>query len=127
MRKHPAAGRNVGNHVLAEIVRRTRVAGVAYQLFVKELGIEHVNSHAGQGLARLPRYRLRLRRLFGEAGHAAIPIDAHDTEGARVLQRHFHAPHRHIGPAGHVKCDHAAIVHLVDVVAREHEHVFWRM
>ena len=44
----PAVFYDMGNDVLAEIMARVRVIGVAPQFVEQEIGIEDVDSHAGQ-------------------------------------------------------------------------------
>ena len=68
-----------------------------------------------------------LRGLFFEAHHAPIPIDAHHAKRAGVRERHLRAPDRQVRLARDVKREHSAIVHLVNVVTGEHQHVLRRM
>ena len=73
---------------------------------------------------RAARHGGRIGRFFDEAGHAAVFVDVHHAEGHRFHARHLDAADRAIGAAFRVVRDHARVVHLVDVVAGQHDDVF---
>ena len=67
--------------------------------------------------------RIRLGGLFRKA-RDAVPLGGGEhAEVARLARRHLHHAHRDVGALLHVVGDHRAIVHLVDMVAGEHQHV----
>ncbi len=111
------------DQVLAEVVRGMRVVVVADQLLVEEVGIENVHAHAGQGAVRAARDRRRILGLFDEGHHALLVVDVHDAEFARLLPRHIDAGDAEIGLPLDVLGQHACVVHLVDVIAGQDQHV----
>ena len=52
-----------------------------------------------------------------------LGIDVHHPEARALGARHQDAAHRHVGAALDVRADHGAIIHLVNVVARQDDHV----
>jgi hypothetical protein len=67
--------------------------------------------------------RLRILRLLVEAQHAVRFIDRQHAEFLRAVQRHLNDADRDVRLLLDVQADHRAVVHLVDVVARENQHV----
>ena len=102
---------------------RAPVVGVADQLLVEEGGVENVYAHAGKRPVGRARHRPRLGRLLFEAADAPGLLDTHHAEAARFGERHLHAHHGRVGVAGGMRLEQPAVVHLVDVIAREHQHV----
>ncbi|MND93382.1 hypothetical protein D3C80_855680 [compost metagenome] len=97
--------------------------GVALQLLDEEAGIEDVDAHRRQGalgIAGNARWDLR---LFDELYHAVLVVDGHHAELAGIGNRHVDAGHRHVGALAGMGGQHAPIVHLVDVVAGDDQHV----
>jgi hypothetical protein len=66
-------------------------------------------------------------RLLVEADHTVGLIDADDAEATRVGQRHLNRRQRHIGLPLEMKAQHLRVVHLVHVIAREHDDVARRL
>ena len=128
MRVHAVAARDqVRNHIAAEIVLRQRFVRIADQLLVEEHRVEHVDAHAREGDVGASGDRLRMRRLFLEARDPSCRIDLHDAQRRGVGERHLDAGDRHVGVARGVVDQHPRVVHLVDVVAGQHEHVLGRV
>ena len=50
-------------------------------------------------------------------------VDVHDAEAARLRARHLDAADRHVRALLDVLLQHRLVVHLVDVVAGEHDDV----
>ena len=123
MRKHAIARHDVGDDVLAEIMRGMRIIGVAGQLLVKKIGVEHVNAHARQRHIGVARGRLRMLGLFMEGDHALLIVHRHHAEFPGILDRHIDAGHRHVGRIGGMKRQHFAVIHLVNVVARQDQDI----
>ena len=55
---------------------------------------------------------------------AVALVDVHDAEADRLHARHFEAADRHVGARVDVLLQHLLVVHLVDVVAGQDDHVF---
>ena len=119
MRDRLAVGDDVGNDVLAEIVRRMGIGGVALELFDQEFGVEDVDAHAAQRRVRLAGHRRRRGGLFQEGQDAVFRVHVHDAEALGLLERDLEASHRHVGLRLDVLLEHFLVVHLVDVVARQ--------
>ena len=112
---------------LAEVVRRGGLARVPPQLVVEEAGVEDVDAHAGQRPVGPVRHAGRVVRLLDEVLDAVLAVDPHHPEGHRLLARHLDAAHRHVGPGPDVLLEHRPVVHLVDVVAGQHDDVLDRV
>jgi hypothetical protein len=112
-----------GNDVAAEVMLRTRGVGVLVQLLEQEARVEHVNAHRAQRHVAAPRHGRRLGRLLDEGTDAQVLVDPHHAKTDGVLQRHLETAHRDIRPACHVRRQHGAVIHLVDVVAGQDQHV----
>ena len=63
------------------------------------------------------------RRLLLEAQHLARGAHLHRPVPRNLLRRNRQRRQRHVGIRLHVVRQHAAVVHLVDVVARQNNHV----
>ena len=109
--------------VLAEVVARLRVVGVAQQHLVQERRVEHVDAHAGERAAGPAGHRRRLRRLLLEAHDPAPVVDRDDAQRTRVGERDVDAGDGHLRLRLDVVLEHPAVVHLVDVVAGQDQHV----
>ena len=68
-----------------------------------------------------------LRRLLGELRDAVPLRGGEHPVVVRLLRRHFHHPDGDVGALLHVVGDHRPVIHLVDVVAGEHQHVLGTM
>ena len=127
MRDRFALGDEVGNDVLAEIMRGVGIGGVAPQLLDQEFRVEDVDAHAAQRHVRLARHRRRVLRLLQERQDVVLRIDVHDAEPLGFLQRGLETPDRHVGAGLDVLLQHLFVVHLVDMVARQDDHVLRRV
>ncbi len=72
---------------------------------------------------RLARHRRRVLRLLEESGDALGVIHCDDAESLAVLDRHFNCGQRDFRAGVLMEADHLLIIHLVDVVAPEHDDV----
>ena len=113
----------VGNDVLAEIVGRVGIGGVAAELVEQELALEDVDAHGGERHVRLVGHAGRILRLFEEGDDAVLVVDVHDAEAGRLHARHLEAADGDVGARIDVLLEHHLVVHLVDVVAGEHDDV----
>ena len=111
------------NNVAAKVVLGSDRIGILDDLFVEELGIEHVVAHRREANVRLAGYGIRMLGFFGELYDAAGLVDGHDAELAgRFLQRHLETADGHVRVLFRVRGEECAVVHLVDVIAREDQH-----
>src|SRR5262249_34129180 len=83
-----------------------------------------IDAHGGGDLFRIPgRAQIGLLGFFLEPVHAMIAVDIDDAEAGDFVGRDLNGGQRNIGGRVVVLLEHLAVVHLVDVVARENEHV----
>ena len=83
---------NIRNNVFPKIMFGIRTLVVSFKDVQKEIGIEDVIAHRGQGLARLSREGVRLLRLFIKLYYPVVVIDGHHAELAgRFFDRYFEA------------------------------------
>ena len=75
-------------------------------------------------MSGLPGMRRRILRLLDEGDDAVLVVDMHDAEAGRLHARHFEAADGDVGARVDVLLEHHLVVHLVDVVAGEDDHVF---
>ena len=61
--------------------------------------------------------------LFFKFVDRAVGARVHDTEAGRLFERHIAHGDGAVGVVLLVEADHSGVVHLVDVVAREDQHV----
>ena len=65
----------------------------------------------------------RILRLLDEGDDAVLLVDMHHAEAGRLHARHFEAADGHVGAGVDVLLQHQLVVHLVDVVAGQDDHV----
>ncbi len=109
------------NDVLAEIVAGLGVGGVAAQLVGQEFGVEHIDAHAGQRPVRIAGHGRRVGGLLHEVEDAVVSVHVHDAERGRLEAIDLDAAHGHVGALLDVLLQHGLVVHLVDVVPRQHD------
>ena len=100
-----------------------RLVGVGLERADQHVGVEDVDAHRGEREIGRAGNRDRVRRLFLEAGDPLLLVDRDDAEAARVGDRHLDRRERDGRPPLLVEAQHARVVHLVDVVARQHDQV----
>ena len=123
----PVAGELVGEHslsarehcrddVLSEVLRGFRVLLVRLEVFGEDAAVEYVDAHRRFGA-------LRLLRLLLELDYPAVLVGVHDAESRRLLERDVY--HRDCRRRAHllVVLEHSRIIHLIDMVARENQHI----
>ncbi len=89
----------------------------------QRLGFEDVDAHRSQRQVGRSGNRRPFVRLFLEAGDPIFFVHGDDAESVRLRHRHLDGGQRHDGVSFFVEPQHARIVHLVDVVARQHDDV----
>ncbi len=100
------------------------IGRVAPELVDQEFRVEHVDAHAGERGIGLAGHGRRIGGLLHESSDNVLIVDMHDAEGRRVLARHFDAADRDVGALRHMLLQHELVVHLVDVIAGQHDDVF---
>ena len=113
----------VRHDVAAEVVRRVRVLGVGTQQPLEQPRIEHVDAHGGERHVGAARHRRRVVRLLEEAQHSIGFVHSEHAELTRARHRHFDDADGDVGLLFDVEADHRAVVHLVDVIPGEDQHV----
>jgi len=113
----------VREDVLAEVVRAVAVGGVALELLEQEVAVEHVDAHGGERGVGPPGHGRRVPGLLDEVQDPVVVVDVHHAEAAGLLARDLDAGDRGLGAAQHVRPQHLAVVHLVDVVAGQDDDV----
>ncbi len=111
------------DHVHAEIVVGGRVGEILFQQLVEVVGLEDVDPHGGQRGVGLARHSGWIGGFFDEGVDLAIPVHRHHPEGACLIPRHLDTGHRDPGPHVDVIEQHGGVIHLVDVIPRQHHHI----
>ena len=112
---------------MAEIVGGTRVGGVAFQGLDQEFPVEHVDAHGSHGRLGIPRRGRGIDRFLVEFGDAVVVVDGHHAEAGGFVQRHLDDTHRDVSGVFLVESDHRAVVHFVNVIAGQYEHLVGRV
>ncbi len=113
-----------GNDVLAEIVAGMRVGGIVAQHIEQELGLEHVDAHAGQRQVGVVGHARRLGRFLQEVDDAVVGVDIHHPEAGGLRPRHLQAAHGHVRAGLDMLHQHGLVIHLVDVVTGQQHDEF---
>ena len=92
------------------------VDGVLLQRVDEELGAEDVDAHGRE-------VRIGLLGLLGELDDLVVVVRGQDAEAGGLLPGHGHDGDREVGVVLLVSVEHLAIIHAVELVAREDEHV----
>src|SRR5687768_3686937 len=96
---------------------------VMNQLFKQERCIEYIDTHACKRVPGLTGYGSSRGGLLGEAGDTQVLVHAHDTESVHRLHWHINACDRHVSGFLHVIGQQLAIVHFINVVTAQDQHV----
>ena len=100
------------------------VGGILGQQFLEQARVEDVDAHRGEDRCRAGAGSVSgVGGLLGELGDAVPLGGGEHAEVARLARRHLHHAHGDVGALLHVVGDHRTVVHLVDVIAGEHQHV----
>ena len=113
------------DHVHAEVAALVLGhRGVFVQALHEFLGLEHVDAHRREAVARVAGdLRRVVLRLLLEARDAPFRVHLEDAELVRLALRDADGADRQSRLVLDVLAQHRAVVHVVDVVAGEHEHV----
>ena len=85
--------------------------------------MEDIDAHRGKREVRLVGDAWRIGGLLDEVEDLVLLVDMHDAEAGRFHARHFQAANGDIGAGIHMLLKHVFIVHLVDVIAGQDDHV----
>ena len=119
---HVAARDDVGNDVVAKVAGGAFGAGVALQLLDQHRGTEDVDAHGRQGHVGVSGHGRGVLGFLDELADAVVVVDAHHAEARGLLQWHLYTAHRDVRLGLDEGREHRAVVHLVDVVARQYQH-----
>ena len=97
--------------------------GILDQLFDQEVLVEDVNTHGTQRRIRIFGCRWRLCRFFHKTFDSAGLVHVHHAKGTGLLQWHLDTADGDIRGLFHVISEHGTVVHLVDVVTGENQHI----
>ena len=107
---------NGGNDVLAKVILGIGVLLVLRQEFLEDAPFEDVDAHRGV-------VGLRLFGLLLELIDRAVGVRVHNAEAGGLLNGNLPHGDGHVGVALLVEANHPGIVHPVDMVAGEDQHV----
>ena len=102
--------------VLSEVVFRIRIRFILFKILDQGICREDVYSH------RCLR-ALRMLRLLSELRYPSILIGRHYSESGRFLERDVYDGYRAVRLVRNMLFEHYRIIHLVDVVAGQYQHV----
>ena len=118
IREHPVPARDQSRQdVLAEVVRGRRDGGVLDQPADERVAVEEVDAHGSQ-----PRGDGAFRLLL-ERGHAAVRFGLEDAELVDLVHGHLGDGDGEARGVPAVERVEDVVVHLVDVVTRQDEHL----
>ena len=124
MRHRLGVPHQVRNDVLAKVTAGAGCRGVASQLIQQEAGAKYVNAHRDQRGIGFVWHARRIGGFFQEFDDATTFVNRHHAEAARRFAGYFQAGNRHIGGLVAMLLQHQLVVHLVDMVARQDDHIF---
>ncbi|PIE19994.1 MAG: exodeoxyribonuclease VII large subunit [Proteobacteria bacterium] len=123
VRHDAAAPDEVRQDVACQVMSRRRVGRVAPQLDRQEVAADHVDPRADQRVTLAPRQGRWPLGLLLEGYDVVVGVHLDHPEAAGLLDRHIGARDRHVRSPLEVLGEHHAVVLLVDVVARQDQHV----
>ena len=101
------------------------IFGVLHQLGEQDVGVEEVDAHGGVDHVGVEgRAQVGGLGLLDEAGDLAVARDLDDAEAGYIGGLNGQGGEGDVGAGVDMLPEHAAVVHLVDVVAGEDEDVF---
>ena len=111
-----AGVQEIGNDVLAEVVFRLGIGLVGLQEGLEHAPLEDVDAHGGL-------VALGMLGLFLELEDGAVLVGVHDAEAAGLLHGNRADGDGAVGLALLVEAEHLGVIHLIDMVAREDQHL----
>ena len=109
---------------MPEIVLGSGIFCVFQQFRQQRVRVEDVDAHRGIDHVRHERRaEAGVLRLLLETAHLAVLCHLYDAELIHILWPDGQGRQRHLGVRVHVLLQHAGVVHLVDVIAGEDDHV----
>src|SRR5258708_5023779 len=115
---------DMGEDVIAEVVGRAGVFRVLEQDGQQHVRVEDVHAHgAGDHLRVVRRARLGGGGFFLKAGDAAGAVNLQHAETVALAGIDEDGGQSNVSSSGEVLVQHQFVIHLVNVVAGEHQHV----
>ena len=102
---------------------RALMGSVTPQLIEEEARLERINTHAGERLLRIVGHAWRVRGLFEKRDDAVVLVNRHHAEAGGLGARHLNAADRHIGSRVNMLLEHQLVIHFIDMVARQDDHI----
>jgi hypothetical protein len=99
------------------------LGGVGFERLHQNVGIEDIDTHRCESDVGGTRRGARLFRFLLEADDPLLIVDHHDAKAGGVGERHFDCRERDRRAPLLVDAQHARVVHFVDVIARQDDHV----
>ena len=99
------------------------MGSVTPQLIEEEARLERINTHAGERLLRIVGHAWRVRGLFEKRDDAVVLVNRHHAEAGGLGARHLDAADRHIGSRVNMLLEHQLVIHFIDMVARQDDHI----
>ena len=124
MRHRLAVPNDIRDDVLAKVAVRFWVSRIALQGVDEERGLEDVDPHARQRRVGFTRHGRRIGRLLQKADDLITGIHMHHAQRCRLQPGHLDTADRYIRAGCGMLLKHDFVVHLVDVIARQDDHVF---
>ena len=120
----PVLAQHVWQNIIAEIVRTPLLVFIANQLFIKKLGVKDVVTHGREDATRFAGNFSGFGRFLLKAGNSPFVID--DDNAERVggfFSAEFDAGNSRISAILLVRGQHWTVIHFVDVITTEHQHL----
>ena len=96
---------------------------VAHEGIEQVIGVKDVNAHRAQRFVGVARHGRGIGRFFDKPNNLARLVDCHHAEPLGIVSRHLDAGDGAFGAACDVLGKHDRVVHLVDMVAGEDDHI----
>ena len=123
MRLGFALGNNGRDQVIAEIMRGIGIRCIADQQVAQKRPLENIDAHRCQRHFRIAGNGRGISGLFEEGGNPIIAVHRHDAERCRFGARNCQTADRHVCIGGHMGLQHDLVIHFVDVIPSEDQHV----
>ena len=121
---HTVVIHHFGQNIFAKIVAGMLVLRVFQQNGDQHIGIEEIDAHRCGNRFRIQwRAQLSDRRFFLKAGNAIVRVNRHNAESISFAGIDLNGGQGHVGGQVNMLPEHEVIIHFVDVIAGEDQHV----